>query len=564
VPHPAFRYPRGSAVRPRSVPLIHRHPALFASLCAALAAGGCSADAYRRSADREVEEILSGRTRSLRDDRETGLVLPREAAPGEESTRSPGGEDRPSPVDVPAVMTVDDALGIACRANREYVRRKEALYLSGLALSAARFQFSPRFGATLSYVTRNAEGSDPVDTASGALTASQILPTGGTLSASATAGGTLDRNADGDFLTGTGLSAEFRQPLLRGAGYEVSHESLTQAQRNVVYALRDFARFREQFLLDVTRKYYDILSQKTVLRNTEERYAAVEYQVRRAQALFAIGKQDKIEVLRAENDLLTVQNDLVNARDFLSLSVDEFKVFLGLPISVQFEIAETEPVFRKVDVSLSSAVAAAMANRFDLANAREQLEDAVRALRIAGNGLLPDLSLRAGWTGSSPPNTSAFDHAYRDQANSIGLFLEIPLQQTLERNDLRAAQIALDRQRRSYEEFRDNMVVEVRDRLRSLRQASVGLEIQANKILLAQKLYEKAQIDFDAGRIGNRDLLEAQQSLTDARNRRIQLVVDYELARIGLERTMGTLEVEPDGSWRVRRAASETGEGKRP
>ena len=37
-----------------------------------------------------------------------------------------------------------------------------------------------------------------------------------------------------------------------------------------------------------------------------------------------------------------------------------------------------------------------------------------------------------------------------------------------------------------------------------------------------------------------------------------------ELARINLERAMGTLEVENDGSWRVRRAATAATEGKKP
>ena len=389
------------------------------------------------------------------------------------------------------------------------------------------------------------------------LAASQVLPTGGTVTASASAEGTLDRNAGSTFGAGTNLSGTFRQPLLRGAGYEASHESLTQADRDVVYAVRDFARFREQFLLDVTRRFYDILSQKTVLRNTEERHAAVEYQVRRARALFDIGRQDKIEVLRAENDLLRVQNDLVNARDSLNLSVDEFKVFLGLPTSVKFEVADEEPRFLKVDVALDSAVAAALANRFDLANAREQLEDVERALRIAKRNLLPDLSLQATYAASSPSSTDLLGQAYRSQSNSLGLFLELPLQRTLERNAFRSAQISLERERRAFEEFRDGIVVEVRETLRRLRQAAVGLEIQENIIRVEQKRYEKAFIDFEAGRIGNRDLLEAQQSLTDAKNDRVRRVVEYELARINLERAMGTLDVEPDGTWRVRRAPSE-------
>ena len=41
------------------------------------------------------------------------------------------------------------------------------------------------------------------------------------------------------------------QPLLRGAGRKVRLESLTQAERDTLYAVRDFARFRKQFWANV-------------------------------------------------------------------------------------------------------------------------------------------------------------------------------------------------------------------------------------------------------------------------------------------------------------------------
>lgn len=532
---------------------LHRSavPAVLASALAASAAG-CTAGHWRSSADEEVDAILAGKGDRVRRDREEGLVLPGPAAPGPGTGGA--GEEREPPVPVPATMTLRDALRIASTCNRDYREREEGLYLSALALTGARFLFSPRFTATVSYLVTNASGSEPVDTSRAVLGAQQVLPTGGTLTATASNDGTLDRNADGDLVATSSVAGSLRQPLLRGAGYEASHESLTQAERNVVYAIRDFTRFREQFVVDVTRRFYDILSARVVLRNTEERFTAVEYQTRRARALFEIGLQDKLEVLRAENDLLRVENDLLDARDSLGLSVDQFKVFLGLPVSAKFDCSEEEPPLVPVDVPLDAAVKAALANRFDLANRRERLEDAERALRIAEQDLLPDLSLQASWTGTSRPSADLFDQGLRDQATTAGLFLEIPLQRTLERNAFRAAEIALERERRSYRQFRDEIVVEVRDSLRRLRQSGTSLRIQENIIAVEQKRYEKAQIDFEQGRIGNRDLLEAQQSLTDARNDRVRRLVDYELARIDLERAMGTLELDPDGSWRALRA----------
>ena len=533
--------------------LIRRRAVRAVALAASFAAAGCTSGAYRRSADHEVEAILSGKSKGVRREREEAMHFPLEVVPGEEG-RTPAGIDREPPLEVPEVVTLVDSLRIATLANRDYVSRSDSLYLSALALTGARFAFGPRFDATLSYLTRKASGVDRADASAATLTGSQILPTGGTLSASAASTGTIDREAGEDYMTDATLRASLKQPLLRGFGYEASHEVLTQAERDVVYAVRDFARYREEFLLDATRRHFDILAQRVVLRNTEARYADAEFQFRRTQALFEIGRQDKLEVLRAENDLLRVQNDLIDARDALGLQVDQMKVFLGLPTTVKFEFAEEVPQFLRVDVSLATAVEAALANRFDLMNARDRLEDAVRGLRIARQNLYPDLSLEASWTGTSLPGPGYRDHAFHDQVGSVGLVLEIPLQQTLERNAFRSAEIALDRQRRDYEKFRDDVVVEVRQTLRALRKASDSLTIQDKIIVVEDKRTEKANLDFEAGRIGNRDLLEAKRSLLDARNERVRRAVQYELARINLERAMGTLEVEPDGTWRTRRA----------
>ncbi len=47
------------------------------------------------------------------------------------------------------------------------------------------------------------------------------------------------------------LSLDIIQPLLRGAGWAVTLEPLTQAERNLLYAIRDFARFRQQYFVFV-------------------------------------------------------------------------------------------------------------------------------------------------------------------------------------------------------------------------------------------------------------------------------------------------------------------------
>lgn len=542
---------------PRRLPaLLPPHPrrkparALAALAALAAAAAGCSAGSYSRSADREAAAILEGRGGPLREARERDRVFPSPPDPASEGA-VPAGTEREPPVEVPATMTLQDALRIGIAANRDYRDEVEGLTLSALALSGVRYEFSPRLEATLSYLVGNSTGAERADTARAAASVSQVLPTGGTITVSGQEDGSKEEVPGRAFASDSTVAALLRQPLLKGAGYESSHEALTQAERDVVYALRDFERFREQFLLDVTSRYFAILAQRIRVRNFEERFESVQFQTAQAEALFQIGRQDKLEVLRVQNDLLSVENDLLDARDALSLAIDQFKVFLGLPTTARFEFAEATPEFLRVDVSLSSAVEAALSNRYDLANARDRLEDAERGLRIARRNLLPDLALEASWRATSGERTGWLHDPTRGQASSLGLVLDLPLQQTLERNAYRTSEIALEKQRRDYERFRDDVVVEVRETLRRLRQAAVSLEIQTRIIALEEKRSEKAQLDFEAGTIGNRDLIEAQQSLLDAKNERVNRVVEYELARISLERSMGTLEVEPDGTWRA-------------
>src|SRR5206468_921930 len=60
------------------------------------------------------------------------------------------------------------------------------------------------------------------------------------------------------------------QPLLRGAGRQVRLEALTEAERNLLYTVRDFARFRKQFTFGIaTSNYLSLLLQEQNIRNQQ-------------------------------------------------------------------------------------------------------------------------------------------------------------------------------------------------------------------------------------------------------------------------------------------------------
>ena len=85
--------------------------------------------------------------------------------------------------------------------------------------------------------------------------------------------------------------------------------------------------------------------------------------------------------------------------------------------------------------------------------------------------------------------------------------------------------------------------------MRNLRQAEVSLAIQTENVDLAVKRLEAAELHFKRGAKSNRDMVEAQTELQDAKNALVQAQVDYLVATITLKRDIGTLRVDEKGGW---------------
>jgi outer membrane protein TolC len=553
---------RSRPIAPVPVPLPVR-------LLLALAAG-CSTESYAADADREVEDILGQSHTEVLGDREQRVIRPepeKPAAPAPAPTE-PSGNVPPSgnappanasapPAPPPPAQTIDlaAALATAFRDNRDYISRKESLYRQGLSISLARFNYGPLWRSTVSSVWNEVE--DAIGTANllGSLGVSQILPTGGTVSVDSTFGNTwFERAANSRTFSSlqynSSLSLNVTQPLLRGGGYEVSHEGLTQAERDLVYAIRDFELFRENFSITIARSFFDLVGQQQTLGNVESNARQAVFDRRKAEALLQVDRNNDQEVYRARRREIDAQNQLLDARTAYQRARDQFKVQLGMATSTPVEIASQDPPFVTVRLDRTSAVEAAKHNRLDLLTERERLEDTERSVRLAENAILPQLDMNLGLGFGHPPDTSLVD-ALPDRWNaSAAVTMEIPLQRKAERNSLRSSQLALDQARRDYTQRLDQVQLDIEDQLRSLRRLEQQIDLQREQITQEQRAVTVTEIRYQAGDLDNRDLLEARQALFNAQNALITLSAQHFVARLTLMRDLGLLFVDDQGVWR--------------
>ena len=445
-------------------------------------------------------------------------------------------------------LDLDTALRTAAQYSRELQGAREALYLDTLSLFGTRRDFGLTFEGSVAYILNQRPDGDTAR-ASGQLVVQRILPTGGRIGLA----GQVEQNRrepeGGETTTGyqSGGRVRLDQPLLAGAGYEASHAPLIQAERDYVYALRDFVVQRQDLALRVMREYYGLLQARRVLENTRLNVQQVVFLRQRSEALFRVSRAPAIDVLRSQQEELSAVNRLQAGEESFAIQVSRLLVFLGLPATGTASIGDTVPEVKPLDLAEADSIALGLARRLDLLNTTDRIADAERNLRLARQARRPELSVYGEASLDAPEAESLGDQEYAS-SQSAGVELELPLDRRDERDAARRAAIALAAARRNGQEKLDSVRLEIASSFSDLRSLRTTVDLEARNIEVAGKRARNASLRFRNGELSNRDVLEAENDLLNARNAWAQARIDYELQRMQLMRNLGLLDVAEDGT----------------
>lgn len=513
-------------------------PSAAAALAVSLA-GACASQQLELS-ERETAEILAG----------IDAQVAAERAEARKIVDSPWAPPRDEKdVEVPETVGLSDALRIAAFHNRDLATRTETLILSAVALRNAQNDVGLRLSGSMSYLLQGGEDRDRTRDDGAVLSLSDILPTGAEVSVT----GRADRGrSSGDQFDSTAdaaWEARITQPLLRGFGYDASHEALTDAEQQALYDVRDFDLVRQDLAIRVQSDFYGLVAQKRVIENRELSLQSYEQLKQRSEALFEVGRASEVDKFRATRDYLDAENALIDARQDFEARLDRFKILLGLDTEIAFEIADEIPEPVPLEFPIERIFDVALVNRLDLMTARDEVADAERRLRLREQEILPSLELEAVHRRSSDTERHLSDvRADRDDY-SVGLALELPLDRVRERGNLRRARIELDRARRSLALLEDQILADVRDSVRNLRSAENSYDIQTRIAASEEKNVRIARLRFENGEISNRDLTDALGNLADAQDRLVREKANVVTARLQLLRDAGLMFMKEDGSW---------------
>jgi cobalt-zinc-cadmium efflux system outer membrane protein len=241
------------------------------------------------------------------------------------------------------------------------------------------------------------------------------------------------------------------------------------------------------------------------------------------QAVYA---QSKLELARAEYQLLSDRERLTRLLGVWGSDID-------------YEVAPKLPEVPEHDPDLEHVERIAVANRLDLAAAREEVQTAATALQVT-KGARVIGGLTVGLQGHRDP----------DGPKTIGptVDVELPI------FDQKQAEVARLRAELHAAQHRaDALAIAIRSEVRHARNRLLAARLTLDYfgktlVPLRERIVALSQEQYNAMLLSVYQLLQAKQNEVEAYREYIEAVRDYWIARVDLERAMGTrLGAAPEG-----------------
>ena len=454
------------------------------------------------------------------------------------------------------VLTLPQAIAIATTNNRQYQTEKEILYATALDLTLVRHQFEPNIfgGGTAGY---NKEDKTEGIGAGANWGFRQLLTSGTRISTDIAIG--WAKILTGDVRSGltTVLSAAVTKPLLRGSQRKIVLENLTQAERNTLYQIRTFNRFRKELVVSVMTQYYRVLQQYDRTQNAQNNYQRLTEVYKQLEILAGVGRRELHELEQAKQDQLIAMDTSIKEEKLYRQALDEFKLLLSIPTTTEIALdageltALTAKGLAEPTFTRTLAIETAKTQRLDLMNNFEAIADAERKVEVAADSLRAELNLVAGGELTSSQRSDFTTLKSLEDSALVGLELDLPLDRLAERNIYRKAQITLAQRQREYDQAVDLVTLQIRQSYRDLTEAARLHKLRLEQLQLARQRFDKTSLLLQYDRASTRDVLDAQDDLLDAQNDATEALVNHTIATLNFYRDAGVMQIKPDGMWQL-------------
>ena len=311
-----------------------------------------------------------------------------------------------------------------------------------------------------------------------------------------------------------------------------AYPAIQAAYKQVEIARLNTVRSSREFLLQVARAYYAVVSQKEILRSLGTKVGLDEKHLSAAQAKVEVGQAARATALRADLVLTQDRQKLLVAKNAVQAAKLQLAILLGVPGPVDVERPAEPPT---PTGAYPDQVQQAVQRREDLRAANLGVEAASKGRTATWLGFLPtlDLSWNYRWT-----QAAGF---VGDQDTWFFLFnLNIPIYDGGARYaGLRKTASQIRMAREQVRALKASIASEIVKQRADLTSAEAGMVSAHKAVNLARATSEDLVASFEAGATTQLDALDASQRLLEAEINLVASKFQRDIARLSLAHALG-------------------------
>ena len=251
----------------------------------------------------------------------------------------------------------------------------------------------------------------------------------------------------------------------------------------------------------------------------------------------AAGVSPRLDVLRAQVDYQSEQQNLISATNQLAKDKIALARAIGLPLDQQFSLTDSAPYRTLDNLDPNLDFEQALKTRKDLAAAAEQVQSAQAARKAAYDDRDPVIQI----AGNFGDLGTTFGHSHGTYTATGEVTVPV-LQIVKDRGEQDAANATLDQSKARLSDSVQQVNADIRSSILDIQTAAKLVEAARSNVELATEALTEAQQRYHSGVADNLPVSQAQTSFEQANDQYISALYEHNVAKLSLARALGVAQ----------------------
>jgi len=288
------------------------------------------------------------------------------------------------------------------------------------------------------------------------------------------------------------------------------------------------------------RSYYDVLLNQHLFEISDDAVRSSQVHLNDVTQKRNVGVASDFDVLRAEVELSNFKADWIKTKNAIEVAKADLIKVMGVSQDSKFTLSD-KLVYETFEIAMEQAVEAAYHNRPDLFGRQIDIKLQKELLDIARSRYWPSINAFYDYSLANPdphnPTNIVWGSAWQ-----TGVAATLPLFDGFAREgDIISQKARFKRSQIDLVDAEETVLLELTKAIFSIKDAAEFVESQRMNLERAEKGLKLAEVGYREGTNTQVEVMDAQSALTKARALYYQAIYSHIIAKLYLQKSMGTI-----------------------